>query len=614
MACLSALLALASSQTGWPASGPELCVVSALLPIRPTSTCADFGHGASCEALAVDVAAQRGETESIQLLLRHSADLDTAGGLSNVSVVTRGLPSAVATASVYQVGFVNALHSPRYEGSGGGWRPDALLPPPAPNIGFDVAPDQAQPIWIELRVLRTAVPGVYTNMSLVVGCGGSVCDNLQPVPLSLTVWPSTLPSLAESKLGTAWSGSWSADTFEQYYGTGYWADSENKKLWYDMLLESRTPPDAIYQSPTKLRDVSDYVYLASKGVQWFAILDVTSLPLAPPSAATAAAAAAAHEQQWQQRSAHGPLRVGGSCANYTAEYVSRLLATLDPIMTALEAAGIADRAYVYGFDECPLSCEPQVRQLFGATKARWPSLRTSAVLNWSPMPTDLPLDVWILQYQEFKSDDAAAWAAAGKLQWQYHCIEPHSLRFLNTFLERRPIQPRLLFWLAALNQAEHGAPNGWLYYAVNLWRPCAGAACGGVHKPALMRRAQFKPPDPRSNFSYLAYTDFPPANFIWEPKYNDIFANGDGQYLYPCEGGPCATTRLSAIRDGLEDWELFAALGGAKAAPLLRRLVRNASDWTEDAQLLEATRREAASMLRSEGLVAMVDSSSQRTQ
>ena len=39
------------------------------------------------------------------------------------------------------------------------------------------------------------------------------------------------------------------------------------------------------------------------------------------------------------------------------------------------------------------------RPVFGATKARWPSLRTSAVLNWSPMPTDLPLDVWILQYQ-----------------------------------------------------------------------------------------------------------------------------------------------------------------------------------------------------------------------
>ena len=107
-------------------------------------------------------------------------------------------------------------------------------------------------------------------------------------------------------------------------------------------------------------------------------------------------------------------------------------------------------------------------------------------------------------------------------------------------------------------------------------------------------------PDPRAGFKNLAYTDFPPANYIWQPTYDDIFANGDGQYVYPCEGGPCSTIRLSAIRDGLEDWELFAALGAERATPLLKRLVRSASDWTEDAALLEETRREAAEMLSGE--------------
>jgi hypothetical protein len=432
------LLALAPAQTGWPASGPELCVVPATLPIRPSSTCADFGAGASCEGALADVAAQRGEVESVQLLLRRSADMDTAGGLVNVSVSVVGMPAAVAVASVFQVGFVNTRHSPRYEGSGGGWRPDPLLPPPAPGVGFDVAPDQAQPIWVELRVPRSAPPGVYTNASLVVRCNDGACDGLRPVPLRLTVWASALPSLAESTLGTAWSGSWSAGAFAPYYGDNYFRDDANKQRWYDLLIDSRIPPDAIYQSPGEdgggLRNVSDYVYLAAKGVQWFAILDVTSLPLAPGShlsgggggdSNTAAESVAAAARR-RQRSPHGPVRVGGACANYTGEYVSRLIATLEPVMAALEAAGIAERAYLYGFDECPASCEPQVRQLFGATKARWPALRTSAVLNWSPMPTDLPLDVWILQYQEFKGEDAQKWAAAGKVQWQYHCIEPHS--------------------------------------------------------------------------------------------------------------------------------------------------------------------------------------------
>ena len=598
--CVFWLTSTALAQTGWPASGPELCVVPATLPIRPTSTCADYGHGASCEDAVADVAAQRGEAESVQLLLRRSADLDTAGGLTNVSVAVVGLPATVAATSVFQVGFVHADHSPRYQGSGGGWRPDPLLPPPAPGTGFDVAPGDAQPVWVELRVLHGAAPGVY-NASLVLSCGGGACGALRAVPLRLTVWPSALPSLATSVLGTAWSGAWNAGAFSPYYGAAYWANDTHKHRWYDLLLNARTPPDAIYQSPSALRNISDYVYLASKGVQWFAILDVTSLPLTPPSAVAMAVATETWPRQQRSRSPHGSLRVGGACANYTQEYVDRLISTLEPIMEALEAAGIAERAYIYGFDECPVSCEPQVRQLFGATKARWPALRTSAVLNWSPMPVDLPLDVWILQYQEFNGTDSQKWAAAGKTQWQYHCIEPHSLRYLNTFLERRPIQPRLLFWLAALNQAEYGAPNGWLYYAVNLWRPCASEGCGGAHTPAVMRRVQFTDPaDPRSNYSQLGYTDFPPANFIWQPRYDDIFANGDGQYVYPCEGGPCGTTRLASIRDGLEDWELFAALGGAKAAPLLRRLVRSPSDWTEDAALLEATRREAAAMLHGE--------------
>ena len=41
----------AEAQVAWPASGPELCTVPTTLPIRPTSTCSDFGNGASCEVI-----------------------------------------------------------------------------------------------------------------------------------------------------------------------------------------------------------------------------------------------------------------------------------------------------------------------------------------------------------------------------------------------------------------------------------------------------------------------------------------------------------------------------------------------------------------------------------
>ena len=194
---------------------------------------------------------------------------------------------------------------------------------------------------------------------------------------------------------------------------------------------------------------------------------------------------------------------------------------------------------------------------------------TAAVLNWSPMPLDLPVDIWILQFEEFNATNARDWIAAGKEQWHYHCIEPHDIASLNTFIERPAFQPRLLMWLGALNQLKYGAPTGWLYYAVNLWRPCDRDDCGGaVTREALNQNAS------------SPFSTFPVANFIWLGQYDDIFANGDGQYLYPCENGkPCGSIRLSALRDGLEDWELFSRHGDDDSVNLLSRMVRGARDW-----------------------------------
>merc|ERR1712151_804294 len=132
------------------------------------------------------------------------------------------------------------MGSPRYQGSGGGWRPDPLLPLLETDIGFDIAADQAQPIWIELSVSDSAKPGVY-NFSIEISCDRSRCDKIKSLPLRLTVWGSKMPSLAESKIGTAWSGTWDAGTFAPYYGDDYWTNVTNKRKWYDLMIRSRTP-------------------------------------------------------------------------------------------------------------------------------------------------------------------------------------------------------------------------------------------------------------------------------------------------------------------------------------------------------------------------------------
>ena len=95
-----------------------------------------------------------------------------------------------------------------------------------------------------------------------------------------------------------------------------------------------------------------------------------------------------------------------------------LLAPAVEYIASLDPNGTSTRPYVYGYDEQPTSCEPNIRkvrsrdacmhaahvsspcepnirQLFGAVKAKWPHVATA---------------------------DAVAWRAAGKLLFMYHCI------------------------------------------------------------------------------------------------------------------------------------------------------------------------------------------------
>ena len=108
-------------------------------------------------------------------------------------------------------------------------------------------------------------------------------------------------------------------------------------------------------------------------------------------------------------------------------------------------------------------------KLFGAVQKSWPGLRTAAAINWilEDLPDDLPLNLWINQYQLYEADRAAKFVAGApnRSVFLYHCIEPSGGGYLNTFVERPLMQTRLLQWLGAGRAADH--VSGWLYYAVD---------------------------------------------------------------------------------------------------------------------------------------------------
>lgn len=133
---------------------------------------------------------------------------------------------------------------------------------------------------------------------------------------------------------------------------------------------------------------------------------------------------------------------------------------------------------------------------------------------------------------------------------------------------------RLLFWLASAHQV-----GGWLYYSTVMWQRYPASS------------------SPMERINNTARTDFDPANYVWLPR-TDIFANGDGNFVYPSPTGPIPTVRLHNLRDGFEDAELFRMLDLDKVGPIVQPLVRSPTDHTLDPILLEKQRMLAASMIQ----------------
>ena len=292
--------------------------------------------------------------------------------------------------------------------------------------------------------------------------------------------------------------------------------------------------------------------------------------------------------------------------NYSQPELDNMMRMLEPTVSKLESLGLADKAYVYGFDEEPVSyghaiyrecrddrlgplivaatlTRPFLRtEVFGAVKAKYPKLRTIAVLRWDPAKysgADLSkvLDIWVNLYSLWDEESARAWTAFGGQHeaWGYHCISPRPwpptepVKFLNTFIEDPAVDARLLSWWSL----RYGA-QGWLYYLVDGWQPSSPTSPNVPLKPPTHQPLRL-----RANSSLL--TDFSPKRFnskanahpTREPPRHRCrlggilrkmaaislrtgggvaFSNGDGILIWPGASGPLTSIRFENYRDGLE--------------------------------------------------------------
>ena len=213
-----------------------------------------------------------------------------------------------------------------------------------------------------------------------------------------------------------------------------------------------------------------------------------------------------------------------------------------------KAAGLLDRAYVYGCDEVRSNYFANIAWALKEVKAALPGvpISTTAYDDAFGVGTVLaPMDWFTPLTPHFDGKRAAASRAAGHKVWWYICCDPKT-PYANMFVESAAIEGRLLMGAQTVRMR----PDGFLYYQISLWnarRPISGTS------------------------AFTGWTARSWTNY-----------HGDGSWCC-CgpDGMPLATVRLENFRDGLEDYQ-YALL-------LERKLKANpAAPWAAKARELLA--------------------------
>jgi hypothetical protein len=138
--------------------------------------------------------------------------------------------------------------------------------------------------------------------------------------------------------------------------------------------------------------------------------------------------------------------------------------------------------------------------------------------------------------------------AAGSEVWFYTCCNPQG-NYANRFLEQPLVQTRFLHWI----NYRYGA-TGYLHWGFNWWN----------------------------------------ENPTKDAALNDTWPAGDAWIVYPAEGKFYGSIRLSAMRDGIADYELLKLLekkAPEKANRLAGDVIKNFDEYNNSIRKFRQTRK-----------------------
>ena len=356
-----------------------------------------------------ELAAASNEVEACQLVLR--SDKPASAVVVRVSELRPANGAATIPATLFKVEYVpNIVGTTPY--------PDPL-PPLKP---LDLKPNQAQPVWISIRVPADAKPGDYTGTVEV-----QVNDQRLAYPLRLHVWAFTLPKTPSCATAIGLL----PDHIARQHGVAP-ASPDGRRLYaayYEMLLDHRLSP---YTIPPDLMSDEAAKYLDDPRMTGFQI------PYPDSDDALVALVARLKQRGWFAKGYFYPIDEPAKKEDY-----GRL-------------AKIAER----------------LGRL--APGYRWvvPFYRDP---DWDNRLTAMDLmsnrvNIWCPQSMYFDSQSKArpylaARRALGEPLWWYVCCGPRA-PYNNFFVDMPAMSHRLLFW-----QQKRENVDGLLYWTAAYWDP-----------------------------------------------------------------------------------------------------------------------------------------------
>lgn len=454
--------------------------------------------------LPAKISAAGNERESFQLVIA------PANALKQVDIVPSDLRDSAgniipsASVRVNPVGYVEVSEAFFHLSSRTGFWPDILHE----NRPFDLQP-RIQPFMITVAVPKNQKPGLYHG-SLDIRSAGIV---IQSAEYQLRVYGFSLPRRGEC-----------ITLFTMNYIP---EDRKLRRKVYDMLFDYRISPVSMYQrinkdpsTPTRMiPDFEDLEYCMEKGINILPFGCILDRPAKDPHV-------------------------------FSEEYIQAVLDWIEKCRPELIKLGAWDISCLIGFDEimhAPLPIRNKRLQeavkITSRIKKAYPDCKISNVGRTMDISPGL-MDIWFVSpipHSQFGHLQKAGAKVA--FYWVYE--DP------SFMLDLPGIAPRICAWMAYKENAA-----GMAYYST--FRPHATGI--GNNRPPQNAH-------PNSTVCIEACIPNPPLSLDWDKSQYNVngtnkFARpGDGVLLYPApDRSLLPSFRLTAIRDGIEDYEYLKIL------------------------------------------------------